>query len=183
VFSAVVLAGGTAARMGGADKAGIELDGRTLLQHALDAVVDAVEVVVVGDPVPTDVPATFVREDPSYGGPAAALLTGLGALLEAAPTVVVLAVDMPRVTPHTLHRLRLATAGHDGSALVDATGRRQLAMALDVGALRAAASTYRAGHGLPLRDLLAPLDLVEVAATGDEGRDVDTWSDLRDLRG
>ena len=54
MFSAVVLAGGTAARMGGADKAGIELGGRTLLQHALDAVVDAVEVVVVGDPVPTD---------------------------------------------------------------------------------------------------------------------------------
>ena len=145
VFSAVVLAGGTAARMGGADKAGIELGGRTLLQHALDAVVDAVEVVVVGDPVPTDLPATFVREDPAYGGPAAALLTGLGALLEEASTVVVLAVDMPRVTPHTLRRLRLATAGHDGSALVDATGRRQLAMALDVGALRAAASTY---HGL-----------------------------------
>ncbi len=183
VFSAVVLAGGTAARMGGADKAGIELGGRTLLQHALDAVVDAVEVVVVGDPVPTDLPATFVREDPAYGGPAAALLTGLGALLEEASTVVVLAVDMPRVTPHTLRRLRLATAGHDGSALVDATGRRQLAMALDVGALRAAASTYQAWHGLPLRDLLAPLDLVEVAATGDEGRDVDTWADLRDLRG
>ncbi len=71
-FSAVVLAGGTAARMGGADKAGIELGGRTLLEHALDAVVDAVEVVVVGDPVPTDLPATFVREDPPYGGPAAA---------------------------------------------------------------------------------------------------------------
>ncbi len=68
--------------------------------------------------------------------------------------MVVLAVDMPRVTPHTLRRLRLATAGHDGSALVDATGRRQLAMALDVGALRAAASTYQAWHGLPLRDLL-----------------------------
>ena len=182
-FSAVVLAGGTAARMGGAEKAGIELGGRTLLEHALDAVVDAVEVVVVGDPVPTDVRATFVREDPPYGGPAAALLTGLGALLEEVPTVVVLAVDMPRVTPHTLRRLRLATAGHDGSALLDATGRRQLAMALDVGALRAAASTCQVWHGLPLRDLLAPLDLVEVAATGDEGRDVDTWADLRDLRG
>ena len=182
-FSAVVLAGGTAARMGGTEKAGIELDGRTLLQHALEAVVGAAEVVVVGDPVPTDAPATFVREDPPYGGPAAALLTGLGALLKEAPTVVVLAVDMPRVTPDTLRRLRLARGGHDGSALVDATGRRQLAMVIDVGALQAAGSTYRTWHGLPLRDLLAPLDLVEVAATGDEGRDVDTWTDLRDLRG
>ena len=40
-FCAVVLAGGTAARLGGADKASIELHGRTLLTHALDALVDA----------------------------------------------------------------------------------------------------------------------------------------------
>ena len=137
----------------------------------------------MGDPVPTGSPATFVREDPAYGGPAAALLTGLGALLRSAPTVVVLAVDMPRVTPQTLRRLRRAMPGHDGSALVDANGRRQLAMALDVGALQAAAPAYEAWQGLSLRDLLDPLDLVEVAATGGEDRDVDTWADLRDLGG
>ena len=48
-FCAVVLAGGQAARLGGADKASIEVDGRTLLAHALDAVIDAAEVVVVGE--------------------------------------------------------------------------------------------------------------------------------------
>jgi hypothetical protein len=36
-------------------------------------------------------------------------------------------------------------------------------------------------HGMPLHRLLAPLDLAEVAAVGDEALDVDTWSDLRDL--
>ena len=46
---AVVLAGGTAARHGGADKASIELDGVTLLERALAATMTAVEVVVVGD--------------------------------------------------------------------------------------------------------------------------------------
>jgi molybdopterin-guanine dinucleotide biosynthesis protein A len=182
-FAAILLAGGTGARMSGADKSAIELDGRTLLEHALDAVIDAVEVVVVGDPVPTDSLATFVREDPAYGGPAAAVLTGLGQLLGDAPLVVVLAVDMPRVTPHTLRRLRVEMAGHDGATLVDATGRRQLAMALDLGVLRAAAPAYESWHGLPLKALLTPLDLVEVPAIGDEARDVDTWADLRDLRG
>ena len=52
-FSAVVLAGGVAARLDGVDKGSVELDGRTLLTWALDAVIDAAEVVVVGDPVPT----------------------------------------------------------------------------------------------------------------------------------
>ena len=40
-FAAVVLAGGTAARLDGADKAGVELAGRTLLEHVLDAVAAA----------------------------------------------------------------------------------------------------------------------------------------------
>ena len=41
-FSAVVLAGGVAARLDGADKASVELHGRTLLTWALEAVVDLV---------------------------------------------------------------------------------------------------------------------------------------------
>jgi len=181
-FAAIVLAGGQGARLGGADKAGIELGGYTLLDRALDALMDASEMVVVGDPVPTGVPVTFVREDPKYGGPAAGLLTGLASLAGDPASVVVLAVDMPRVTPRTIRRLRRAATGHDGGVLVDGGGRRQLAMCLDVAMLRAAAPTYELWHGLAMRELLAPLDLAEVAALGEEARDVDTWADLRDLR-
>ena len=36
---------------------------------------------------------------------------------------------------------------------------------------------------MALHRLLAPLDLAEVAATGDEAVDVDSWADLRDLSG
>src|SRR4051794_24238588 len=46
-FCAVVLAGGRASRLDGADKASIEYQGRTLLEHALEALADAAEVVVV----------------------------------------------------------------------------------------------------------------------------------------
>jgi molybdopterin-guanine dinucleotide biosynthesis protein A len=180
-FCAVVLAGGTAARLDGADKASIELDGRTLLAHALDALVDAAEVVVVGDPVPTERPVTFCRESPRYGGPVAGLLTGVDALLRTPRTVGVLAVDMPRVTALTFRRLHEAAAGRDGAVLVGPDGRRQLAMVLDAGRLGDVRPDLEGQHGMAVRRLLGPLDLADVAATADEHRDVDTWLDLRDL--
>lgn len=182
-LGAVILAGGTAARMGGVDKASIELHGRTLLSWALDAVVDAGEVVVLGDWVPTERPVTFTREDPAGGGPAAGLLAGLDAFARAPRQVAVLAVDMPLVTMRTFARLRAAAEGHDGAVLCGRDGRRQLAMVLDAARLGDARPPYGEDHGLPVRRLLAPLDLAEVAAEGDEARDVDGWADLRDLGG
>ena len=80
-FCGVVLAGGTAARMDGIDKASVELAGRTLLEYAVDAFLDADEVVVVGPAgVRTERPVTTVFEDPPRGGPVAGLLTGVDAL-------------------------------------------------------------------------------------------------------
>lgn len=180
-FCAIILAGGVAARLDGADKASLEVAGRTLLEYALDAVIDASEVVVVGDPVPTERPVTFVRESPRHGGPVAALLTGRDALLRTASTIAVLAVDMPHLTPYTFRRLHVAATGHDGAALIDPDGRRQLAMILDVKGLDAVRPDHEGQHNLAIHRLLAKLDLVEVAAIGSEHRDVDTWADLRDF--
>ncbi|WP_460787033.1 molybdenum cofactor guanylyltransferase [Nocardioides maradonensis] len=180
-FAAVILAGGQGARMGGVDKASIELDGRSLLEHALDAVIDASEVVVVGDPAPTERPVTFVREDPRHGGPVAALLTGRDLLLRRFPRIVVLAVDMPRLTSATFRRLADAAPGHDGAVLVGPDGRRQLAMLLDLARLDAVSPPLEERYGAALRALLAPLDLAEVRSIGTEWRDIDTWTDLRDL--
>jgi molybdopterin-guanine dinucleotide biosynthesis protein A len=177
--AAVVLAGGTGARLGGVDKAGIEHAGRTLLEHALAATGGAVETVVVGEPVSTSRPVTFAREDPAYGGPVAGLLAGRDALSRPVPALVVLAVDMPGVTAGTVARLLAASTGHDGAFLTDAGGRRQLAGVLDVAALDAARPDDP--HGMPVRRLLGRLDLVDVAARDREGADVDTWENLRDL--
>ena len=178
-YAAVILAGGTAVRMDGVDKAGVEYDGRTLLEHALAAVAGAVEVVVVGDPVPTSRPVTFVREDPPRGGPAAALLAGRDALLTRPDYLAVLAVDMPRVRTATFERLVTAAAGRDGSFLADDSGRRALAGVVELAAL----DRVRPGEasGMALHRLLAPLDLGSVAAGPGEATDVDTWADLRDL--
>jgi molybdopterin-guanine dinucleotide biosynthesis protein A len=178
-YAAVILAGGTAVRMDGVDKAGVEHAGRTLLEHALAAVAGAAEVVVVGEAVPTSRPVTFVREDPPRGGPVAGLCAGVDALHPPPRTLVVLAVDMPRVTAGTVRRLLTQAEGHDGAFLVDADGRRQLAGVLDATAL--GRERPADVHGLPLHRLLGALDLAVVPALGEEARDVDTWADLRDL--
>lgn len=180
-FNAVVLAGGTAARLGGVDKASVEHRGRTLLSWALDAVVDAGEVVVVGDPVPTERPVTFTREDPRHGGPVAALLTGRDALLSDRPWLAVLACDMPRLDATTFRRLRAAAVGHDGAALVGPDGRRQLAFVVATTSLDEVRPDHEAQHGAALQPLLRRLDLLDEPSVGDEHRDIDTWADLRDL--
>ena len=182
-FCGIVLAGGTGARMDGIDKASVELHGRTLLELAIDAFLDADEVVVVApEGVRTARPVTFVCEDPPRGGPVAGLLTGVDALLRAPRLVGILAVDMPKVTPATMRRLRDAAAGRDGAFLVDADGRRQLAGVVDAARLSDVRPGLEEQHGMALHRLLAPLDLAVVATVGDEAVDIDTWADLRDLR-
>src|SRR4051812_3651445 len=180
-FCGVVLAGGRASRLGGADKASVEHAGRTLLEHAVEALLDATEVVVVGDPVPTTRPVTFTRESPRYGGPVAALLTGRDALAAPPSTLAVLAVDMPLVTPDTFTPLLAAAPGRDGAFLSGPDGRRQRAGVLDLARLDAVRPAVEDQHGMALHRLLAPLDLAQVPSQGAEGRDVESWADLRDL--
>lgn len=183
-FAAIVLSGGGAARLGGADKASIEVGGRTLLEHAIAALVDAAEVVVVGSEVPTSRPVTFTREDPAGGGPVAGLLAGIRALARRPDRVVVLAVDMPLVSPETVRRL-LGAAQDDGAVLVDASGRDQyLCAAYSVRAIERAsrADDDAGGRGVAMRDLVSDLRLERVIAVDDEAEDLDTWEDLARFR-
>ena len=181
-IGAVVLTGGSAVRLDGADKASIELGGLTLLEHALGALLDINEVVVVGDPVPTTRPVTFTREDPRGGGPAAGVLAGLRAFARTPDVLVVLAVDMPLVTSSTVNRLILGLE-HDGSVLIDDGQHVQyLCAAYRTAALTQAAPSYEEEHGLSMRQLVGRLRLDQVPAFGPETRDIDTWTDLRDLR-
>ena len=178
----IVLSGGGAVRIQGADKASIEVGGATLLEHALGALVDLPEVVVVGEQVPTSRPVTFVREDPPGGGPAAGLLAGLAGFPRQPRLVVVLAVDMPLVTAATVRRLVTAST-EDGALLVDSEGRRQYLCAVYASrALAEAAPPPGEEHGLAVRALVEALDLGEVAAVAGEALDIDTWDDLLEVR-
>lgn len=179
-LGAVVLTGGSAVRLDGADKAGLELGGRTLLERALAALADVTEVVVVGEEVPTSRPVTFRREEPPGGGPLAGLLAGLDGFMRTPRRVLVLAVDMPFVDPHTVSRL-CVDQGTQGSVLVDDSGRRQYLCAVyDTKALRIAAPPDAQGGSM--RSVVDRLNIAEVPAVGHEARDVDTWADVRDLR-
>ncbi|MEU7317258.1 DUF6457 domain-containing protein [Streptomyces sp. NPDC007083] len=82
-YAALVLAGGGARRLGGADKPAVTVGGRPLLDRVLAACGDATATVVVGPRRPTCRPVLWAREEPPGGGPLAALQAGLDALAAA----------------------------------------------------------------------------------------------------
>jgi molybdopterin-guanine dinucleotide biosynthesis protein A len=102
-FDAIVLAGGAGRRLGGVDKATIDIASRQLLDRALDAVSSAQHVVVVGPARTLPVHIAQVSETPPGGGPVAAVAAGLARL--ESPVVVVLACDMPFVSAEVVDRL------------------------------------------------------------------------------
>jgi molybdopterin-guanine dinucleotide biosynthesis protein A len=175
-YDAIVLAGGAATRLGGTDKPALIVDGLTLLDRVLAAVAGAETVVVVGDPRPTTVTVTWVREEPVGGGPAAATRAGLAAVT--ADTVLLLAADLPFLTTATVDRL-LAATGKTGAVLVDDDGREQwLAGAWPTQALRTADLVPDGS----LRAALAPLHPTQVTAGALEVLDCDTPDDLARAR-
>ncbi|NXY97193.1 molybdenum cofactor guanylyltransferase [Streptomyces sp. BR123] len=187
-YDAIVLAGGAARRLGGADKPGLRVGGRTLLDRVLDACADAAATVVVGDRRPTARPVRWARENPPGAGPVAALDAGLRQTT--AELVLVLSADLPFLGPATVRAL-LAAAGAEypeGALLRDRTGRDQpLVAAYRAEPLRREIALLAAEHGtlsgLPLRALTAELRLAHVTDTEPLASfDCDTWEDLASAR-
>src|SRR5947209_20072437 len=92
----LVLAGGKAWRLGGIDKAIVEVAGTIMLDRVLAAAAPCCDqLVVVGPPRPTSVDGVrFTIEASPGGGPVPAVAAGMVAAPEA-DAVVVLAVDLP----------------------------------------------------------------------------------------
>ncbi|CAL9514485.1 NTP transferase domain-containing protein [Streptomyces sp. enrichment culture] len=185
-YDAVVLAGGAARRLGGADKPGVRVGGRALLDRVLAACADARTTVVVAAPRPTARPVRWTREDPPGGGPLAALAAGLRHTT--AGHTVVLSADLPFLRSGTLRRLltALRDTGADGALLTDAGGRDQpLVAAYRTAALRRELAALAAAHGaltgLPLRRLTGTLRLTRVPDPL-ASFDCDTWDDIADAR-
>lgn len=177
-FSAVVLAGGSGRRLGGVDKPGLRVGGRTLLDAVLLACAGAEPLVVVGPPRDLPPGVRQVREEPPGGGPVPALRTALP--LVSAPYVAVLAADLPLIDPLTLDRLRAAAQGRDGALLLDDEGREQwLCGVWRTDGLRAALDALTTPR---LRDALGGLDAVRLTAPGQPWFDCDTEADLAAAR-
>jgi molybdopterin-guanine dinucleotide biosynthesis protein A len=175
--AAIVLAGGSGRRLGGVDKAGVVVGGRTLLDHVLAAVDGAAPVVVVGPRGAAD-HVVWTREEPPGGGPVAGLAAGLAVVPDGVEFVAVLAVDQPGVTKSTVDRLS-AAVGETGAVLVDDGHLQWLAGVWRVDVLRRALPLEPAG--VSLRSVLRPLAPVEVPALPGEAQDVDTPEDLSTL--
>ncbi|WP_055700318.1 NTP transferase domain-containing protein [Streptomyces silaceus] len=204
-YDAVVLAGGGAARLGGADKPGVRVGGRALIDRVLAACSGAGTTVVVADPRPTARPVVWAREEPAGGGPLAALDAGLRRT--GAELVVVLSADLPFLGAETVARLLAAVreSGADGAVLTDPDGRdqplvaayRSASLRRETAALANEDADGRAGGrsgtggdvdgrpgglaGLPLRRLTARLDLARVADPV-AAFDCDTWDDIAAAR-
>ena len=180
MYDALILAGGSARRLGGADKPAVDVGGRTMLEHVLAAVPDAGRIVVVG-PRRVVAPAVlWCVEDPPGGGPVAGVAAGLAHIT--ADVVLVLAADLPAVAPAVpvlLDRL----AGGDVALLVDADGRRNyLAAAWHRPALQRALDAVGDPVGAPVRALIRGADVVPVPDPHGWGRDCDTWPDVEAAR-
>lgn len=180
---AIVLAGGRARRLGGADKPGLMVGDTTLLDRVIAAGAAADSVIVVGAERATAREVRWARESPPGGGPVAALAAGLP--LVAADLVVVLAADLPFLDPTTVAALvAAATADSDGALLVDGQGRDQLlAGAWSTSALRAALADLGEPAGASFRALVGGLRYTRVPApAGVPWLDVNCQDDLQRAR-
>jgi molybdopterin-guanine dinucleotide biosynthesis protein A len=177
-YDAVILAGGLARRLGGADKPGAIVHGRALVVWVAEAVADAERIVVVGPERPEVPRAVAVREDPPGSGPIPALRAGLAEV--GAPWLALLAADLPYL--RASHVALLREAARPGAVLVDEGGREQwLAGFWRTEVLREALAGY---SGSSMFGLLGPLQPVRVtAAEGEPWFDCDTPADLRRARG
>ncbi len=190
-LGAILLAGGRAARMDGTAKPLLEIGGRSMLATAAAAAqaAGAHPVTVVAPVLDAALPVTWVREDPPFGGPAAAVVAALRSWPEADDPAwtLLLACDLPSAgaaVRRLVADILLLPSDTDGVCLGDASSRPQwLVGAYRTARLRAAASTLpEGGRDASMRALLDDLAVAVVAVGGDLTRDVDTWEDLEEAR-
>ncbi len=179
-FDAVVLAGGRGSRLGGRDKATIDVGGRTLLEGVLDAVGHAQQTVVVGPTRPGLEHVVVVCEDPPGGGPVAALAAAVSSV--GTDTVVVLATDLPFVTGAVVDHLRAtlaSTPGAGAAVAVDDAGRLQWLLAVwRVDALRHTLACVGPPAGRSLRDLGGHVEVTATTMPDDSRREPPVWFDV-----
>lgn len=195
LIDALVLAGGRSSRLDSTPKARLSYHEHTLLENTVAAVSSLRSTVVVGDATGQTLSAEVLvtREEPAFGGPAAAIGAGVDCLLAAHPlpsdVTVVLACDLPNVAaalPLLLRRLRSTeardgdTAG-DGLIAVDSAHRLQPLLAayrtqslFDAVTLQREAGTL---DGLSVFQLIRSLTLSELTIPDEAAGDVDTWAD------
>ncbi|GAA4156346.1 hypothetical protein GCM10022286_06540 [Gryllotalpicola daejeonensis] len=177
-LGAIVLAGGRATRLGGVDKAALELDGVPLLSRAVAAAHAVGARSVVVGPERPGFGVEWVREEPPFGGPVAAIAAALPRI--DAEWVLVLAADL-RSPDAVVAVLITADSGDDGCLLVDPDGRPQwLCGIYRTAALSEALAALGDPVGASMRALLGGLRLARHPVGSEVVGDIDTPADVDD---
>jgi molybdopterin-guanine dinucleotide biosynthesis protein A len=178
-IAGVVLAGGRATRMGGADNPLLPLAGRPLLSHVVERLRPQVGKMALnanGDPARFEAFGLKVvaDEDQTFSGPLAGILAGFGwarALPLSPEAIVTVAADTPFFPVDLVARLEQAS-GHGGKRIAVAAsgGRRHPTFGLWPLALADELAEFIAGGGT--LKVTAFIDMfenavVEFAASGD----------------
>lgn len=181
-FDAVILTGGRSSRLGGVAKSGLTFAGRTLLAHTCEAAREARRLVVVGaNELELPARAELVREEPAFGGPAAAVAAAVARLRDhPACWTLVLACDMPFVAD-ALPVLFAEALRTETSVLANDGGREQPLAALYRWDDLAAAVGGEEVRNLSMRALLARVQWTAVDVPAGSTHDVDTWADAQKL--
>jgi molybdopterin-guanine dinucleotide biosynthesis protein A len=120
MWTAAILAGGSGRRMGGVDKSALPIGTQTIIGRQLDVLRTVTpHILLVGGSGPVEGAVRVADRWPGTGA-----LGGLATALEDAPSnpVVVLACDMPFITPAFLTALIEATSGVDAAIPRDEHG-------------------------------------------------------------
>jgi molybdopterin-guanine dinucleotide biosynthesis protein A len=179
-ITGLVLAGGLARRMGGMDKGLIELAGRPMIEHVLDALRPQVGSLLINANRNTDRYAAYghpVVSDTLQGfmGPLAGVLAALQRL--ATEFLVTVPCDAPLVAPDLVGRLYEACVANDADVAVATDGRRQQPVFLLLRADTAPSlEAYLAGGGRKIDTWFARLRLAEA----DLGDALDTFVNVND---
>jgi molybdopterin-guanine dinucleotide biosynthesis protein A len=113
-LTVTILAGGRGSRLGGVDKAGLDLAGRPLLEHVLAAVgplASQTLIVANDDRFDADPRLTVVRDPEPHAGVLPALLAALD--VATSPLMLLVACDMPFVNRDVVRYLATLAPGHD----------------------------------------------------------------------
>ena len=164
-ITGLVLAGGLARRMGGMDKGLVELAGRPMIEHVLDALRPQVGALLINANRNVDRYAAYgfpVISDTLQGfmGPLAGVLAALQRL--ATEFLVTVPCDAPLVAPDLVGRLHAACVANDADVAVATDGRRQQPVFLLLRAGTAPSlDAYLSGGGRKIDTWFAGLRLAE----------------------
>lgn len=175
----IIVAGGSAARMGGADKAllPLGLGGNALIADVIQSCPG--NVFIVGYPREIGTVAnklvTWVADLNPGGGPAAGIWSGLTKV--SSEYVFISAADQT-LSPETVGKLIAAAMGNDGAWAIRSDGSGQpLCACVRSEMLRELLAPTQGVNQSPLR-LLSNLEMVGVTVNPNQVVDFDTWQDV-----